>query len=213
MIYRNVVMSALPAHNPLACPGFDHDAYTRAFHDHEWGEPVTEAIILFEYLVLHTFRAALPLDWVLKRREAFRDALHNFDPGRLARFDEDDIAEFLRNPHVIRNRRKAETTRQNAQAWLRLRTELGGDAALVRWFYAFVGGRPHVNRWKHPADVPATAPAGDALSRELKRRGFGLLGPVGCYQLLQTAGLVNDHLISCPRYADCAQLAAAWSLS
>ncbi len=206
-------MAPLPAPSPLACPGFDHDAHTRAFHDHEWGEPVIEAIILFEYLVLQTFQAGLPRDWVLKRREAFREALHNFDPVRLARFDEDEVAEFLLNPGVLRNRRKAETTRQNAQAWLRLRAELGGDAALLRWFYAFVGGRPHRNHWTLPAEVPAIAPAGDALSRELKRRGFGLLGPFGSYQLLQTAGLVNDHLISCPRHADCARLADEWTLN
>ncbi len=196
-----------------ACPQFDHDEHTRAFHQHEWGEPVSDPAILFEYLIVYTFAAALPLEWVLKRREAFRDALCNFEPSRLARFSDDDIAEFLRNPRVIRNRRKAETTRRNAQAWLALRAEVGGDAELLRWFYAFVGGRPQINQWATAAQVPATAPAGHALARELKRRGFGLLGPVGCYQLLQTAGLVNDHLTTCPRHAECAQLAAEWDVA
>ncbi|WP_310391444.1 DNA-3-methyladenine glycosylase I [Hymenobacter sp.] len=193
-----------------ACPQFSHDEFTRAYHAHEWGEPVSDPIILFEYVVLHTFQAGLPLHWVLKRREAFRDALCNFEPARLARFSEDDVAEFLLNPRVIRNRRKAETTRQNAQAWLRLRTEEGGDAGLLRFFYGFVGGRPVVNRWATAAEVPATAPAGDALARELKSRGFGLLGPFGGYSLLQTAGLVNDHLLTCPRHSECAQLVAEW---
>ena len=194
------------------CPQFTHDEFARAYHAHEWGEPVSDPIILFEYLVLHTFQAGLPLEWVLKRREDFRDALGNFEPARLARFSDDDIDDFLRNPRIIRNRRKAETTRQNAQAWLRLRAEQGGDAGLLRFFYDFVGGRPQVNQWATPDQGPATAPAGDVLARELKRRGFGLLGPVGSYSLLQTAGLVNDHLTSCPRHAECARLAAEWAL-
>ncbi|MBC8082656.1 MAG: DNA-3-methyladenine glycosylase I [Hymenobacter sp.] len=192
------------------CLQFSQDEHSRAFHQHEWGEPVSDPAILFEYLVLYTFTAALPLEWVLKRREAFRDALCNFKPARLARFSDDDIAEFLLNPLVIRNRRKAVTTRRNAQTWLKLRAEVGSDAALLRWFYALVGGRPQLNQWTSPDQVPTTSPAGNALSRELKRRGFGLLGPVGCYQLLQTAGLVNDHLTTCLRHAECARLAAAW---
>jgi DNA-3-methyladenine glycosylase I len=194
------------------CPQFDQPPVLRPFHDHEWGEPVSEAEILFEYVVLHTFQAGLPLDWILKRREAFREALHNFDPFRLARFSKDEVEEFVLNPLVIRNRRKAEMTRQNAQAWLRLRTEVGGDAALLRFFYDFVGGRPQLNRWARPEEVPATAPASAALSKELKQRGFGLLGPVGCYSLLQTAGLVNDHLVACPRHTECAALAEEWCL-
>ncbi|MBC8085565.1 MAG: DNA-3-methyladenine glycosylase I [Hymenobacter sp.] len=196
---------------PPGCPQFDHDAYTRAYHAHEWGEPVTDPDILFEYLVLHTFQAALPLEWLLKRREAFRDALLGFDAARLARFQDEDVAEFLRNPLVIRNRRKMEVTIQSAQAWLRLRAETGDAAGLLRFFYAFVGGRPVVNHWTSTAQVPATTPAALALSKELKRRGFALLGPIGCYSLLQTAGLVNDHLTTCPRHAECAQLAARWA--
>ena len=197
----------------MPCPQFNHDEFTRAYHAHEWGEPVNDTDILFEYVVLHTFQAGLPLHWVLKRREDFRAALYNFEPARLARFSDDDIAEFLLNPRVIRNRRKAETMRQNTQAWLRLRAKLGGDTALLQFFYDFVGGRPLVNHWTNPAQVPATAPAGDALARELKRRGFGLFGPFSSYSLLQTAGLVNDHLTSCPRHADCAHLAAEWRLA
>ena len=192
------------------CLDFTASPALTAFHAHEWGEPVAEADILFEYLVLHTFQAGIPLAWVLPRREALREALLNFDPARLARFSDDDVDEFVLNPAVIRNRRKAETTRQNAQAWLRLRQEQGGtEAGLLQFFCDFVGGRPQQNRWARPADVPATAPASDALARALKQRGFGLLGPVGCYALLQTAGLVNDHLVGCPRHAECAKLAAA----
>jgi DNA-3-methyladenine glycosylase I len=196
----------------VRCPQFDHPPALRPFHDHEWGEPVADADILFEYVVLHTFQAGLPLDWIIKRREGFREALHNFDPYRLARFSDDEVDEFLLNPLVIRNRRKAEMTRQNAQAWLRLRTELGGDTALLRFFYDFVGGSPQLNHWASSEEVPATTAASEALSKALKQRGFGLLGPVGCYSLLQTAGLVNDHLVACPRHADCAQLADDWRL-
>lgn len=194
-------MDSLPV-----CRWTAQGALLQAFHDHEWGEPVAEPSILFEYLVLHSFQIGFDFPVVLSRREAFRELLAGFDPDKLARFDEDDIAELLLNPRILRNRRKLEATVQNAQAWLRLREGVGGEAHILPFFYGFVGGRPLDNQRGADNPVPLSTPASEAMSKELKRRGFAMTGPVTCYNLMQTAGLVNDHLLGCPRHAECATL-------
>ena len=187
------------------CPWAEGSALLRAFHDHEWGELVTEAAILFEYLVLHTFQIGFNLPVVLKYREAFRELLLGFDPARLARLDAAALAALLANPRMLRNRRKLEATVQNAQAWLRLRQEVGGDEQLLAYFYAYVGGRPLNSQRASPP--PLATPLSEALSRDLKRRGFSQTGPATCYAILQTAGLINDHLVVCPAHARCVALA------
>lgn len=189
------------------CPWANHNELLRDFHDHEWGEPVAEAGILFEYLVLHTFQLGFDFPVVLKRREGFRELLAGFDPEQLARFDEDDIAELLLNPRILRNRRKLEATVQNAQAWLRLRQQVGGDDALLSFFYQYVGGQTIDNHRSATNPVPLSTPQSEAMSKDLKKRGFVMTGPATCYNILQTAGLVNDHLLGCPRHAECASLA------
>lgn len=199
-------MSAPDLSAPTACPWAHQNELLRAFHDHEWGESVAEAGILFEYLVLHTFQLGFDFPVVLKRREGFRELLANFDPDRLARWGEDDIAEVMLNPRILRNRRKLEATVQNAQAWLRLRQEVGGDAGLLPFFYAYVGGRPVDGQRSAAHPAPPFTPASAAMSQDLKRRGFVMTGPVSCYNILQTAGLVNDHWLSCPRHAECASM-------
>lgn len=201
--------SLAPATETGRCPWADRSELLRDFHDHEWGEPVAEASILFEYLVLHTFQLGFDFPVVLKRREGFRELLANFDSERLARFGEADIAELLLNPRILRNRRKLEATVQNAQAWLRLRQQVGGDAGLLPFFYAYVGGQTVDNRRSAANPVPLSTPASEAMSQDLKRRGFVMTGPMTCYNMLQTAGLVNDHLLTCPRHAECAALSAA----
>ncbi|UYZ63716.1 DNA-3-methyladenine glycosylase I [Hymenobacter weizhouensis] len=178
----------------------------RDFHDHEWGEPVAEAGILFEYLVLHTFQIGFDFPVVLRRREAFREVLASFDADRLARFTEDDIETLLLDPRILRNRRKLEATVQNARAWRRLRQEVGGEEGLLPFFYQFVGGQPVDSRRSAANPVPLSTPASEALSKELKRRGFSMTGPATCYNILQTAGLVNDHWLTCPRHAECRAL-------
>lgn len=188
------------------CPWADHNELLRDFHDHEWGEPVAEADILFEYLVLHTFQLGFDFPVVLKRREGFRELLANFDPERLARFGEDDIAELLLNPRILRNRRKLEATVLNAQAWLRLRQQVGGDDQLLAFFYDYVDGQTIDNQRSPANPVPLSTPQSETMSKDLKKRGFVMTGPVTCYNILQTAGLVNDHLLSCPRHAECAAL-------
>ena len=201
----------LPNLPPVApdgrCPWASHNELLRDFHDHEWGEPVAEAGILFEYLVLHTFQLGFDFPVVLKRREGFRELLAGFDPELLARFGEDDVAALLLNPRILRNRRKLEATVQNAQAWLRLRQQVGGDDALLPFFYQYVGGQTIDHHRSATNPVPLSTPQSEAMSKDLKKRGFVMTGPATCYNILQTAGLVNDHLLSCPRHAECAALA------
>lgn len=187
------------------CPWAEASDLLRAFHDHEWGEPVQEADILFEYLILHTFQLGFNFPVVLKYREAMRELLAGFEPARLAQFGGAEITALLANPRMLRSRRKLEAAIQNAQAWLRLRQEMGGsEASLLAFFYAYVGGAPIDGRREANNPPPLSTPASVALSLALKRRGFAQLGPANCYALLQTAGLVNDHLLSCPRHAACA---------
>ena len=189
------------------CPWAQGSDLLRAFHDHEWGEPVADAEILFEYLVLHTFQLGFDFPVVLKRREGFRELLAGFDPVRLARWGEADIEEVIGNPRILRNRRKLDATVQNAQAWLRLRADVGGDAGILPFFYAFVGGRTVDARRDPDNPAPLFTPESTAMSQELKRRGFVMTGPVTCYNIMQTAGLVNDHYLTCFRHAECAALA------
>jgi DNA-3-methyladenine glycosylase I len=204
-----MMLPRLPAASPDGrCPWADHNELLREFHDHEWGEPVAEPSILFEYLTLHTFQLGFDFPVVLTRREAFRELLANFDPDRLARWGEDEIAELLLNPRILRNRRKLEATVQNAQAWLRLRQQVGGDEQLLPFFYQYVGGQTVDNQRSATNPVPLSTPQSEAMSKDLKRRGFVMTGPVTCYNILQTAGLVNDHLLSCPRHVECVALAA-----
>ncbi|OUJ74089.1 DNA-3-methyladenine glycosylase I [Hymenobacter crusticola] len=191
------------------CPWAERSELLRDFHDHEWGEPVAEASILFEYLVLHTFQLGFDFPVVLKRREAFRELLAGFDPVRLARFGEDDIAELMQDARIIRNRRKLEGTVQNAQAWLKLEQELGGETGLLPFFYEYVGGKTVDNQRSELNPVPLSSPESEAMSKDLKRRGFVMTGPMTCYNILQTAGIVNDHLLTCPWHATCHNLAIA----
>ncbi|WP_324677132.1 DNA-3-methyladenine glycosylase I [Hymenobacter sp. GOD-10R] len=202
-------MLASSSQTSQRCPWAERSELLRDFHDHEWGEPVAEASILFEYLVLHTFQLGFDFPVVLKRREAFRELLASFDPVRIARFGDDDIAELMLNPRIIRNRRKLEGTVQNAQAWLKLQQELGGEAGLLPFFYEYVGGKTVDNRRSEQNPVPLSTPESEAMSKDLKRRGFVMTGPMTCYNILQTAGIVNDHLLTCSRHAACNSLAIA----
>jgi DNA-3-methyladenine glycosylase I len=191
----------------LRCPWAETSDLLRAFHDHEWGEPVQEAGILFEYLILHTFQLGFNFPVVLKYREAMRELLAGFEPARLAQFGEAEITALLANPRILRSRRKLEAAIQNARAWLQLRQEMGSsEASLLAFFFAYVGGAPLDGRREASNPPPISTPASVALSHALKRRGFAQLGPANCYALLQTAGLVNDHLLSCPRHVVCAAL-------
>jgi len=174
------------------------------YHDREWGVPVHEDRKQFEFLILEGAQAGLSWSTVLNKREGYRKAFANFDPVKVARFSEKKIETLIQNPSIIRNRLKIISAVSNARAFLAIQKEYG---SFDTYIWAFVGGKPLQNRWNTMAEVPATSPESDALSKDLKQRGLKFVGSTILYAHLQAAGLVNDHLLSCFRYRECAALA------
>jgi len=168
-----------------------------AYHDREWGVPVREDRRHFEFLVLDAFQAGLSWAVILRKREAFRAAFAGFDPARVARFDDADIHRLRENAGIVRNGRKIEATVANARAFLGIQEEFGSFDAYI---WRFVGGRSIQNRWRSCDAVPARTPESEAMSRDLKKRRFGFVGPTICYAYMQAAGMVNDHTTDCGRY-------------
>ncbi|NOZ75137.1 MAG: DNA-3-methyladenine glycosylase I [FCB group bacterium] len=168
------------------------------YHDTEWGVPVTDDRKLFEYLVLDAFQAGLSWSIVLKKREAFRSSLDGFDPEIIAGYPLEKLEQLARNPAIIRNRSKLKATVSNARAFLAVQNEFGSFSKFL-WD---INGPPRHNAFKTEAEIPASTPASDRLSRELKQRGFSFVGTTICYAFMQAAGLVNDHLVSCFRYSE-----------
>ena len=168
-----------------------------AYHDTEWGVPVHEDRLHFEYLVLDAFQAGLSWSTVLNKRENFRAAFDNFEPERIARYTRRKINTLLGNPGIIRNRLKVEATVSNARAFLELQEREGSFNAFI---WQFVDGRTRHNRWRSLKQLPATTTRSDAMSKALKIRGFKFVGSTICYAYMQAAGLVNDHVTSCFRY-------------
>lgn len=173
------------------------------YHDTEWGVPAHDDRHLFEMLILEGAQAGLSWATILARREPYRAAYENFDPTVVARYDEKQRARLLADTGIIRNRLKIEASVLNARAFLAVQAEFG---SFDRYLWRFVNGRPLVNRWTSPRQVPARTAESDALSRDLRQRGFKFVGTTICYAYMQATGLVNDHLLSCPRHAACAKL-------
>lgn len=168
------------------------------YHDNEWGVPVrTDDAKLFEMLTLEGAQAGLSWSTILKKREGYRHAFHGFDPARVARMGEHDMARLLGDPGIVRHRGKIESTISNAAATLRVQDELG---SLCDYIWSFVDGVPIVNEWARSADVPSETPLSKRLSKDLRGRGFRFVGPTTAYALMQACGMVNDHLVSCPRW-------------
>jgi len=170
-----------------------------AYHDTEWGVPVHDDRTHFEFLVLEGAQAGLSWITILKRRDGYRKAFAGFDPAKVARFTPARVEKLLADPGIIRNRAKVESAVRNARAVLAVQKEFGSFDA---YLWGFVGGRPIVNKWRRVAQVPPTSPESEAMSADMRRRGFGFVGPTVCYAHLQATGLVNDHLVSCFRYAE-----------
>lgn len=168
-----------------------------AYHDREWGLPVHEDRKHFEFLVLEAAQAGLSWAIVLKKREGYRRAFSEFDPDKVARFDQRRIERLVVNPEIIRNRQKIEAAVKNARAFLKVRDEFGSFDAYA---WRFVGGAPLVNRRRTMKDIPATTPESDAFSKDLKARGFSFVGSTVIYAHMQAVGMVNDHVIDCFRY-------------
>ena len=168
-----------------------------AYHDREWGVPVHDDRVLFEFLTLEGAQAGLSWETILNKREAYRRAFAEFDPAVVARFPSKQVDRLLKDPGIVRNRLKIASTIGNAKAFLSVQDEFGSfDAYLWR----FVGGTPRVNRRRLPKQIPPTTAESDALSRDLLKRGFKFVGSTICYAFMQAVGMVNDHTVDCFRY-------------
>jgi DNA-3-methyladenine glycosylase I len=173
-------------------------AYVR-YHDEEWGVPVHDDRRQFEFLILEGAQAGLSWSTILNKRAGYREAFADFDVERVARFDKRRVERLMQFPGIVRNRLKIESAISNAKAVLKLRDEHG---SLDRYLWSFVGGKPIVNRWTEMKQVPATSPESDALSKDLKRRGFRFVGSTIIYAHMQATGMVNDHLTGCFRHRE-----------
>lgn len=176
----------------------------RDYHDREWGIPVRDDRLLFEFLILEGAQAGLSWLTVLQRRESYRAAFDNFDAGKIAGYGTREKKRLLADSGIIRNRLKIEAAVTNAQAFLAVQKELGSFSA---YLWQFVNNEPLVNRWESLRRVPAATPESKAMSRDLKKRGFRFVGPTICYAFMQAVGMVNDHVVECFRHP--AKLAAA----
>jgi DNA-3-methyladenine glycosylase I len=174
-----------------------------AYHDQEWGVPSHDDRRQFEFLVLESAQAGLSWSTVLNKREGYRRAFADFDPERVARFTERRIERLLADSGIIRNQRKVRAAVQNARAFLAVQDACG---SFSEYIWQFVDGVPIQNRWTRPQEVPASTAQSDALSQDLKRRGFGFVGTTIMYAHMQAVGMVNDHVVSCFRYRQCARL-------
>ena len=172
-----------------------------AYHDEEWGVPVHDDILLFEFLILEGAQAGLSWTTILKKRPAYRIAFDHFDPSKVARFNEKRMASLLENTGIIRNRLKIRASVQNAKAFLRVQEEFG---SFDKYIWQFTDHRSLQNGWKQTKDVPARTVQSDAMSKDLIKRGFTFAGSTICYAFMQATGMVNDHLVSCFRHKELA---------
>ena len=188
------------------CAWVTDDPLYLEYHDLEWGVPVHDDRTLFEFLVLEGAQAGLSWLTILKKREAYREAFDLFDPEKVASYSEAKVAELLENKGIVRNRLKVNSTVTNAQHFLRVQEEFGSFGA---YLWQFVGGQPLINSWTSLAEVPATAPESDALSQDLKKRGFKFVGSTIMYAYMQAVGMVNDHMADCFRYEPVREMQAS----
>ena len=182
---------------PTRCAWVPDDPLYIDYHDREWGVPVHDDRLMFEFLTLESAQAGLSWITVLRKRENYRAAFSNFDPEKVARFDETKLAEMLADPGLIRNRQKLQAAINNARAFLKVQEEFG---SFCDYIWGFVDGKPIINGWKTIDQIPAHTAESDALSADLKARGFKFVGSTICYAHMQATGLVNDHTVDCFRF-------------
>ena len=188
------------------CPWcLDVSADYQAYHDDEWGVPVTDDATQFEFLILEGAQAGLSWKTILAKREGYREAFAGFDVARVARFTPKRIEKLLTFDGIVRNRLKVNAAVTNARAFIAVQKEFG---SFSRYIWGFVGGKPIQNRWRTQGECPATSAESDALSKDLKKRGFKFVGSTIIYAHMQATGLVNDHIVSCYRYREVAAMAA-----
>lgn len=186
----------------IRCEWGTEDSLYLDYHDKEWGVPVHDDRRLFEFLVLDTMQAGLSWFIILKKRENFRKAFDNFDPNKIAKYDEKKIKKLLSDKGIIRNQRKIEAAIQNARAFLTVQEEFGSFDAYI---WQFVNGKPKKNSWKSIQEIPAKSKESDAMSKDLIKRGFKFVGSTICYAFMQAAGIVNDHTVRCFRHSEVAE--------
>ena len=174
------------------------------YHDREWGVPVHDDRLHFEFLVLEGAQAGLSWETILKKRDGYRKAFDNFNPNKVARYQDAKIEKLLTNPAIIRNRLKVRSAVSNAKVFLTVQIEFG---SFDRYIWDFVDGKPIQNRWKNMDQLPVTTGQSDALSKDLKKRGFKFVGSTIIYAHMQAIGMVNDHETGCFRYQECKALA------
>lgn len=198
-----------PVGEPQRCPwiGIADPLYAR-YHDTEWGVPKTDDRQLFEKLVLEGFQAGLSWLTILRKRDAFRKAFHDFDAVRIARYGEKDIARLMQDAGIVRNKSKIEATIDNARAYLKLSER----RRLAPFLWELAGGKPQINRHESFKSVPPETPVSKAISKALKAKGFRFVGPTTVYAFMQASGMVNDHLVGCHRHAPCAALQAKFKM-
>ncbi len=170
-----------------------------SYHDAEWGVPLHDDRGLFEFLILEGAQAGLSWDTILRKREAYREAFDNFDPARVSKYTDSKCAKLLLNEGIIRNRLKVASAVSNAKAFVAVQKEFG---SFDTYIWGFVGGKPLVNKLKGHGDVPAKTDISDAISKDLKKRGFNFVGSTIMYAFMQATGMVNDHLVTCFRYSE-----------
>ena len=186
----------------IRCPWCENtplDALYTNYHDHEWGVPVHDDRVFFEFLILEGAQAGLSWSTILAKRENYRAAFAQFDSLKVAKFSAQKLAALLLDPGIVRNRLKIQSAVTNANAFLAVQKEF---ASFDAYIWTFVGGKPIVNRWTRMSEVPAKTDASDAMSADLKKRGFKFVGSTICYAFMQATGMVNDHLTTCFRYKD-----------
>ena len=180
----------------MRCPWARNELAIR-YHDEEWGVPVHDDRLWFEFITLEGAQAGLSWDTILRKREAYRSAFKGFEPARVAKFGDRDVARLLADEGIVRNRLKINSTIGNAKAFLAVQKEFG---SFDEYVWRFVGGRPRLNKWQALKQVPARTVESDAMSKEMIGRGFKFVGSTICYAMMQATGMVNDHLVDCSRY-------------
>jgi DNA-3-methyladenine glycosylase I len=184
------------------CPWASNDLSIR-YHDEQWGTPIHDDTVLFEFLILEGAQAGLSWDTILKKRQNYSAAFDRFDPKKIARYDRRKIQSLMNNAGIIRNRLKIASAVQNARAFLKVQDDFGSFDAYI---WQFVGGSQIVNSRRSLKQVPARTPESDTMSKDLKKRGFSFVGTTICYAFMQAVGMVNDHLVDCFRHAELKRL-------
>jgi len=179
------------------CEWAGDDPLYVSYHDQEWGVPVHDDRTLFEFLVLEGAQAGLSWITILRRRENYRQAFDNFDPQKVARYNQTKVKSLLQDPGIIRNKLKVNSAVQNAQAFLRIKEEFG---SFNKYIWKFVNHQPIINAWTQMNQIPASTPLSETISKDLKKRGFNFVGPTIVYAHMQATGMVNDHVVTCFRY-------------